>query len=87
MNFRAALDREKSRLESLLDEGISIKRIDGRHYSYKQIREDGKIKSKYIGVADPSQVGIRKRLRLIAWLLKNRDKFIDGLKLLQELNK
>ncbi len=85
MDYKAALESEKARLESTLESGITIKKIDGKHYKYKQIRENGKVRSEYRGVAHPSEIGIKKRKRLVDWLIKNQDKFLDGLKLLQEM--
>ena len=87
MDYKAALSQEKARLDALLGSGITIKKIGGKHYQYRQVRENGKVKSEYIGVALPEQLGIRGRLKLVNWLLKNQDKFIDGLVLLQEMRR
>jgi len=85
MDYRAALFQEKKRLDSLTEAGITIKKIGGKHYQYRQVRENGKVKSEYIGVALPEQVGLKKRMRLVNWLIKNEDRFIDGLRLLQAM--
>ena len=87
MDYRAALDQERKRLSSLADSGITIKTIGGKHYKYRQIRVNGKVKSEYVGVAESSEIGIKKRLRLVNWLLKNEDRFIDGLRLLREVQR
>ena len=85
MDYRAALTQEKERLNTFSEAGITIKKIGGKHYQYRQVRENGTIKSEYIGVALPEQVGVKGRLRLVNWLLKHEDQFIDGLRLLQEM--
>jgi hypothetical protein len=85
MDYRAALFQEKVRLDSLLEADITIKKIGGKHYQYRQFRENGKVRSEYIGVALPEQIGVKGRLRLVNWLIKNEDQFIDGLRLLQEM--
>lgn len=87
MDYKAALTQELERLNLLLGSGITIKRIGGKHYQYRQVRENGSVKSEYIGVALPEQIGVKGRLRLVKWLLKNQDQFIDGLVLLQDLKK
>ena len=87
MDYRATLTQEKERLNTFSEAGITIKKIGGKHYQYRQVRENGKVKSEYIGVALPEQLGIRGRVKLVNWLLKNQDKFIDGLVLLQEMRR
>ena len=85
MDYKAALETEMARLESALESGITIKNIDGKSYKYRQIRENGKVRSEYLGVAEPSEIGIKKRKRSVAWLIKNQSKFLEGLRILQEL--
>ena len=87
MDYVDVLNREKVRLELIVDTEITLKKIGSRHYSYRQVREGKKVRSKYIGIADTSQIGLHKRLRLVNWLLKNQSRFLDGLRLLQELRK
>lgn len=86
MNFKVTLEAEKKKLEEILN-GFTVKKIQGINYLYEQKREGTKIVSEYIGRAKKSQVGAGNRLRLVKWLLKNKDRFIEGLKLLQELQK
>jgi len=86
MNFKVTLEAEKDKLEKSLD-GYTVKKIQGINYLYRQWREGSKVVSDYIGRAKKSQIGAGKRLRLVKWLLKNQNKFIEGLKLLKELQK
>lgn len=85
MDYSKTLLREKNWLNLFMDSGITIKEINGRYYKYRQIRKGLKIESEYIGIVDISQKDMRKKLRLIDWLLKNQNFFLEGLQLLQEL--
>lgn len=85
MDYKEALEKEKSRIGFLLESGITIKKIDGKYYKYRQVRIKDKIRSEYLGVADQEQIGLRQRLRIVEWLLRNQEEFIDGVKVLQEL--
>lgn len=85
MDYKEALEKERSRIGFLLESGITIKKIDGKYYKYRQVRIKDKIRSEYLGVADQEQIGLRQRLRIVEWLLRNQEEFIDGVRVLQEL--
>jgi hypothetical protein len=87
MDYKETLEKEKRRIGVLLEleSGITIKKIDGKYYKYRQVRIKDKVRSEYIGTADEEQIGLRQRLRIVEWLLRNQREFIDGVKILQEL--
>jgi hypothetical protein len=65
----------------LLPPGQTIKVIKGKAYLYDQ---SGSL-AKLIGPATETQVKDFKRASRIRWLLKNEARFVESLKLLQEL--
>jgi hypothetical protein len=85
MDYKIILERERVRISSLLEPGITIKKIDGKSYKYRQVRIGEKIKSEYLGVADAEHIGLRNRLKMIEWLISNQESFFEGIKILQEL--